>query len=112
MQEREKFNDIKSYLRDLKFSVLFDDGEITLDEFTDWGGFFYKKRRKCLETLVELGGVLTGSTALSLYRINGQKIFNRDPEDLDFVLREARLQDPKNRQNSIEISGLTLTEQK
>ncbi len=35
-----------------------------------------------------------------------------DPtKDLDFVLREARLQDPKNRQNSIEISGLTLTEQ-
>lgn len=86
MQEREKFNDIKSYLRDLKFSVLFDDTKITLDEFTDWGGFFYKKRRKCLETLVELGAVLTGSTALSLYRINGQKIFGRDPGDLDFVL--------------------------
>jgi thymidylate synthase (FAD) len=35
-----------------------------------------------------------------------------DPtKDLDFVLREARLQDPKNRQNSIEIPGLTLTEQ-
>ncbi len=35
-----------------------------------------------------------------------------DPtKDLDFVLREARLQDPKNRQNSVEILGLTLTEQ-
>ena len=35
-----------------------------------------------------------------------------DPtKDLNFVLREARLQDTKNRQNSIEISGLTLTEQ-
>jgi hypothetical protein len=86
MQEREKFNDIKSYLRDLKFSVLFDDTKITLDEFSDWGGFFYKKRRKCLETLVELGAVLTGSTALSLYRINGKRIFERDPDDLDFVL--------------------------
>jgi hypothetical protein len=86
MQEREKFNDIKSYLRDLKFSVLFDDTKITLDEFIDWGGFFYKKRRKCLETLVELGAVLTGSTALSLYKINGQKIFGRYPDDLDFVL--------------------------
>ena len=86
MHEREKFNDIKCYLRDLKFSVLFDDSKITLDEFTDWGGFFYKKRRKCLETLVELGGVLTGSTALSLYRINGKKIFSREPNDLDFIL--------------------------
>ena len=35
-----------------------------------------------------------------------------DPtKDLDFVLREARLQDKTNRQNSVELSGLTLTEQ-
>jgi len=35
-----------------------------------------------------------------------------DPtKDLSFVIREARLQDAKNRQNSIDISGLTLREQ-
>jgi thymidylate synthase (FAD) len=35
-----------------------------------------------------------------------------DPtKDLSFVTREARLQDPKNRQNSVKISGLTLNEQ-
>ena len=35
-----------------------------------------------------------------------------DPtKDLSFVLREARKQDPTNRQNSIKLSGLTLTEQ-
>jgi thymidylate synthase (FAD) len=35
-----------------------------------------------------------------------------DPtKDLDFVTREVRLQDTKNRQNSIEVSGLTLKEQ-
>lgn len=35
-----------------------------------------------------------------------------DPtKELDFVLREARLQDTKNRQNSIEVKGLTLNEQ-
>jgi thymidylate synthase (FAD) len=35
-----------------------------------------------------------------------------DPtKDLSFVLREPRLQDPKNRQNSIEINGWTLGEQ-
>ena len=35
-----------------------------------------------------------------------------DPtKDLDFVFREARLQDPKNRQNSIPINGWTLKEQ-
>ena len=35
-----------------------------------------------------------------------------DPtKDLSFVLREPRLQDPKNRQNSVEIHGWTLGEQ-
>lgn len=35
-----------------------------------------------------------------------------DPtKDLSFVLREARLQDTKNRQNSVDIMGLTLREQ-
>ena len=35
-----------------------------------------------------------------------------DPtKDLAFVIREARLQDTKNRQNSVKLSGLTLTEQ-
>lgn len=35
-----------------------------------------------------------------------------DPtQDLSFVLREARLQDTKNRQNSVEIKGWTLGEQ-
>jgi thymidylate synthase (FAD) len=35
-----------------------------------------------------------------------------DPtKDLSFVIREARLQDKTNRQNSVELSGLTLTEQ-
>ena len=29
-------------------------------------------------------------------------------KDLDFILREARLQDPKNRQNSIEVNDLDL----
>ena len=32
-----------------------------------------------------------------------------DPtQDLDFVVREARLQDPKNRQNSIEVHDVNL----
>jgi len=31
--------------------------------------------------------------------------------DLSFVVREARLQDPTNRQNSVELRGLTLSEQ-
>jgi thymidylate synthase (FAD) len=35
-----------------------------------------------------------------------------DPtKDLSFVLREVRLQDTKNRQNSVDIMGLTLREQ-
>jgi thymidylate synthase (FAD) len=36
-----------------------------------------------------------------------------DPtKDLNFVTRQARLQDPKNRQNSVDIPGLTLNEKR
>ena len=34
----------------------------------------------------ELDGVLTGSAALSMYRINGVQIFKRYPNDLDFMI--------------------------
>lgn len=40
-----------------------------------------------------------------------QEFSQRYAKVTDFVKREARYQDPKNRQNSVEISGLTLTEQ-
>lgn len=92
-----KLNDIKRYLRDIKFSILLDDGkgQITLkndlEEFNGKVPFFFgksiqKKRNKYIEQIKNLDGVLTGSAALSMYRINGVPIFNRYPNDLDFMV--------------------------
>ena len=91
----KKLNDIKRYLRDIKFSIIFGEGQITLEndleEFSGKVPFFFgkshqKKRNKYIEQMKELDGVLTGSAALSMYRINGVQIFKRYPNDLDFMV--------------------------
>ena len=91
----KKLNDIKRYLRDIKFSIIFGEGQITLEndleEFSGKVPFFFgkshqKKRNKYIEQMKQLDGVLTGSAALSMYRINGVQIFKRYPNDLDFMI--------------------------
>ena len=91
----KKLNDIKRYLRDIKFSIIFGEGQISLkndlEEFNGKVPFFFgkshqKKRNKYIEQMKELDGVLTGSAALSMYRINGVQIFKRYPNDLDFMI--------------------------
>jgi hypothetical protein len=92
---KQKLNDIKRYLREIKFSIIFGEGMITLEndlaEFDNKVPFLFgrshqKKRNKYIAQMKELDGVLTGSAALSMYRINGVKIFKRDPNDLDFMV--------------------------
>ena len=91
----KKLSDIKRYLREIKFSIIFGEGQITLkndlEEFDGKVPFFFgksqqKKRNKYIEQIKELDGVLTGSAALSMYRINGVQIFKRYPNDLDFMV--------------------------
>lgn len=91
----KKLSDIKRYLREIKFSIIFGEGQITLkndlEEFDGKVPFFFgkshqKKRNKYIEQIKELDGVLTGSAALSMYRINGVRIFKRYPNDLDFMV--------------------------
>ena len=91
----QKINDIKRYLREMKFSIIFDEGQITLkNDLGSMNGklpmFFgrsaQKKRNRYIEQIKSLDGVLTGSAALSMYRINGVKIFKRYPNDLDFLV--------------------------
>jgi len=92
---KQKLNDIKRYLREIKFSIIFGEGMITLEndlkKFDNKVPFLFgrshqKKRNKYIAQMKELDGVLTGSAALSMYRINGVKIFKRDPNDLDFMV--------------------------
>lgn len=91
----QKLNDIKRYLRDIKFSIIFGEGQITLEnnlkEFDNKVPFLFgkshqRKRNMYIKQMKELDGVLTGSAALSMYRINGVRIFKRYPNDLDFMV--------------------------
>jgi hypothetical protein len=95
----QKLNEVKKYLRDIKLSSILSGDNITyendLDIFKD--KLFYRKRKKFITQLKGLDGILVGSAALSMYRINGVKIFNRKPNDLDFVV---------NKDNFIKFCGL------
>ena len=91
----EKLNDVKRYLREIKFSLIFGDGQITIENdlecFSGRVPFFFgkkaiTKRNLYIKQMKELGGVLTGSAALAMYRINGKRVFYRSPNDLDFVV--------------------------
>jgi len=95
----QKLNEVKKYLRDIKLSSILSGDNITyendLDIFKD--KLFYRKRKKFITQLKGLDGILVGSAALSMYRINDVKIFNRMPNDLDFVV---------NKDNFIKFCGL------
>ena len=91
----EKLNDIKRYLRDIKFSIILDENQITikndlkiLDDSVPllFGRKSQKLKNKYISQIRELDGILTGSAALNMYYINGVKIFNREPNDLDFLI--------------------------
>jgi hypothetical protein len=85
-EELDSFKlEVKSFLRDFKLDKLENNYNI---DISNQSNFFYRisKKRKILNKLYSLGGILTGSKALSLYRINGEKILNRSPNDIDIVI--------------------------
>jgi len=104
MSDLQKLNDVKTYLRDIKFKLILDNNNnITLGElpFSHFNNFFeklfYPKRLKCLNTLLKLDSILTGSAALSAYRYKGKNIFSRYPGDFDFII---------NRDNFVSFCGV------
>ena len=93
MSDLQKLNDVKTYLRDLKFKLILENNNnITLSElpFSHFNNFFeklfYPKRLKYLNTLLKLDSILTGSSALISYRYKGERIFNRSMNDFDFII--------------------------
>lgn len=85
---QQKLNEVRSYLRDIKLSSIFSEENVTIsnDHVCFKPTLFYKKRKKFISQLKGLDGVLVGSSALSMYRVNGVKVFTRTGEDLDFVV--------------------------
>lgn len=85
---QQKLSEVRSYLRDIKLSSIFSEENVTIsnDHACFKPTLFYKKRKKFISQLKGLDGVLVGSSALSMYRVNGVKVFTRTGEDLDFVV--------------------------
>ena len=82
-----KYNVIKSNIRDIKTSIILGDYNIELNSFTNrGGGLLHRKKFKMIQSLIGLGAILTGSSALELYKINGVSLIGREPNDLDFIL--------------------------
>lgn len=85
---QQKLNDVKSYLRDIKLSSIFSEENVTIiNEHSCFKPrLFYKNRKKFITQLKGLDGILVGSAALSMYRVNGVEVFTRTYSDLDFVV--------------------------
>lgn len=78
--------EIKSTIRDIKMKSVLDQDfnknfEIDIPKFNP-----LYKGNKYVKQLNSLGGILTGSRALSFYRINNHPIINRKPDDWDYIL--------------------------
>lgn len=84
--------EVKSWLRDFKCAQALGDGPEILPTLVDRKrmymktSIFKRKKRKFLGQLNDLDGVLTGSSALSLYTVNGKSVFDRGGADQDWML--------------------------
>lgn len=91
-KEKEDFiRDVESFLREIKLSNILDDNSITIVKYKRTPFNFFWKGWKKINRLLKLDGVITGSTALSMYRYKGEKIFNRKSKDWDFILSKDNL---------------------
>lgn len=80
-------SEIKSYFRDIKMGFLMSKYDIKIDDSNLNDNFhFLKKNRKLIEYTNSIGAVLTGSRALSSYKINGKSMMDRKLNDWDFII--------------------------
>lgn len=82
---KEKFVDqARSNIRDISISLALGDVNISIDlpKFP----FLPRTKRTIRGFLTEKEGILSGSKALSLYRINGEKLLSRKARDFDILM--------------------------
>lgn len=75
-------------IRNLKLGITMGDYDVKFN-IKKLPGFFYFlffRKRKIINYLFNMGAVLTGSRALNCYSINDIELFNREPEDWDFLI--------------------------
>ena len=88
LEIKEFLSETKSEFRDFKLSEMVGDSVNKITLKTPRKGFFsfLYKGWGLIDDLNEMGGILTGSTALSFYRFNGEPLLGRTPKDWDYIL--------------------------
>jgi hypothetical protein len=81
-------SEVRTFMRDFKIKEVMEQtgNNIKIVEPKKSLFSFLWKGNKTKDQLNELGGILTGSRALSLYRFNGEPIISRKPQDWDYLL--------------------------
>lgn len=86
----ENFTEIKSFIRDLNLNLITNNIKIEIDpskRYCDKIRWFMPNR-KIISSIIDQGGVLTGSRALRCYKVNGEHILDRRTKDWDFVVTQ------------------------
>lgn len=81
-------SEIRTFLRDFKIQEVMQEKQNKIEIVTPKKSIFsflYKGLRK-QKQLDQLGAIVTGSRALSMYRINGESLITRKPDDWDYLL--------------------------
>ena len=77
------------YIRDIKLNLLMSDYKITINPTLRMSRFaFLRPGYKLIKNLTEMGAILAGSRALKCYSINDKPLFDRKPNDWDFIVTE------------------------
>jgi len=98
-QKEEFISETRIFLRDFKMKEVLENhsNEFQIDRPKRGLFSFLYKGWKTIDQLSDLGGIITGSTALSLYKFNNRPLLNRKPQDWDIML---------NRDNFLKFCGL------
>ena len=84
------YTEIKSFVRDLNLNLITNMPKVEINpkkRYCDKIRWFMPNR-KLISTIIEYGGVLTGSRALRCFKVNGDYILDRRTKDWDFIVTQ------------------------
>lgn len=82
--------EIKLFVRDLNLNLLTKTTKIEIDSSKRYCDKlrWFMPNRKLINSIIESGGVLTGSRSLRCYKVNGDYLLDRRTKDWDFVVNQ------------------------
>jgi hypothetical protein len=87
-QVEEFISETRTFLRDFKMKEILENhsNEFHIERPKKGLFSFLYKGWRTIDELSSLGGIITGSTALCLYRFNGKPLISRSAQDWDIML--------------------------